>query len=125
MDATLLTKIHKALESDKIYRQSNLNLYEFARHLQLPQRKVSDLINQHFGMGFPTLIQKYRLEDVLNKISKCPKGLILEKIAYESGFSSRITFFKIFKKAMGMSPTEYTQKQLTSAKTQNSELKRN
>lgn len=111
METQSLDKIYNALETAKIYRQSDLNLYEFAKFLNLPQRVVSDLIHQHFEMSFPSLIQKYRLEEALRKISETQKGLVLEKIALESGFSSRITFFKIFKKEMGISPSEYAQKQ--------------
>lgn len=119
MEIQVLDKIYRAIEEDKIYKQVDINLYEFAKYLQLPQRKVSNLINRHFSMGFPALIQKHRLKEAFGRISENPKELILEKIARESGFSSRITFFKTFKKELGISPSEYVQKQKNLAQVKN------
>ncbi|EOZ93467.1 transcriptional regulator [Indibacter alkaliphilus LW1] len=105
-------RIIEVLEKDQLYLNPELDLYEFSKHLKIPVRTVSDLINKNLNISFPALIQKYRLEFIICRIQEKPGEVKLQKLAKEAGFKSRITFFNAFKKTTGLSPSEYIQNQI-------------
>ncbi len=101
-------QILKKLEYDKIYLNEDLTLEAFAKEVELPQDYVSELINQKTGYSFKKLIKKYRLAEA-KKIMENSDGhkLKLIDIAYQSGFSNKVSFYRAFKELEKTSPSEY------------------
>jgi AraC-like DNA-binding protein len=59
-------------------------------------------------MNFNDYLNKYRLEMVTARLDAGENAQkTLEAIALECGFQSRVTFIRAFKKAYGVTPTEY------------------
>ncbi|MFM9911291.1 MAG: helix-turn-helix domain-containing protein, partial [Chitinophagaceae bacterium] len=64
--------------------------------------------NQAFGLSFNDYINQYRVEAVLEKLRNGEqKRQTLLSIAFDSGFNSKATFNRAFKKSMGVSPKEW------------------
>ncbi|WP_299365857.1 AraC family transcriptional regulator [Winogradskyella sp.] len=101
-------KIERAMKEDKIFLNTQLSLQALANHLGLPQREVSQIINQYFKTNFRDFINHYRIEEVKSKLNhpNYSKMSILG-IAMESGFSSETSFYRLFKKYVGMTPKQF------------------
>jgi len=96
------------LENGKPYLEEELNLSTLANQLDTTDKKLSTLLNQYMNTTFYDLINSYRVASVKEKMASGDyDGLTLLGIAYESGFKSKTSFNRIFKKETGLSPSEY------------------
>ena len=96
------------LTKERIYRDPDLTLSKLARNLNVDKGRLSYVINQNFAKNFRELINDHRIEEVINRLQNEELGTIsLAGLAYECGFNSESTFYRVFKKKMGMSPKEY------------------
>ncbi|MFK7813707.1 MAG: helix-turn-helix domain-containing protein [Maribacter sp.] len=105
---SLKTSLISFLENDKPYLEEELNLSALANQLDTTDKKLSTLLNQYMNTTFYDLINSYRVASVKEKMASDKyDGLTLLGIAYESGFKSKTSFNRIFKKETGKSPSEY------------------
>ncbi len=103
--------IKAALEHEKMFLNSELTLNVLASHLERSPALVSEAINKEFGMPFRSLINQYRVEEVKQKLAdEKLSHLSILGIAFESGFNSEASFYRIFKAATGESPKNYLAK---------------
>lgn len=108
IDESLVLKIQQAMETDELFLRNELTLKEFAQELKLAPRKVSQHINMGLQLSFIDFVNSYRVERVKQLIEKGEAGhLSLFGIALESGFNSKPTFNRVFKKFTSKSPSEY------------------
>lgn len=105
------TKINHLIESEKLYQNPELTLAEVSRKLQTNAAIISRTINQGFQMNFNDFINKYRIEAVKTKfeLGEHKKSTLLG-LAFDSGFNSKATFNRAFKKNTGCSPKEFIEK---------------
>ena len=102
--------VEKLMKEEKIFRDPNLGLDSVSQKLSISSNYLSQLINQCTGNNFSYYVNHFRVEDVKNKL-KDPEfaGYTILHMGLESGFNSKTTFFKAFKKHTGVSPGEYQQ----------------
>jgi len=117
LDEFQLTKrIFDLFGEEKIYQNHGLNVGEFADHLGIKPRVVTKVLDKLSGTSFKELTNLYRIKYVVEKIEE---GYLdkytLEALGKEAGFNSRITFFNVFKKVMGICPRGYRKKCLSIA----------
>ena len=63
------------------------------------------------GKNFYGWINEYRIQEVLDAMNReGTRDHSIIRIAYESGFYSKSTFNTIFKKKLGVTPSEYRTK---------------
>jgi len=100
------------LEKEKPYLDPELTLSELSRQLSLPAPQISQTINQEMGQNFNELINSYRIQEVKAKMAD-PRNehLSLLGLALDSGFNSKATFNRVFKKMTGQTPSEFYKKQ--------------
>ncbi len=104
-------KIADIMETEKLYENPELTLTELSDHTGLHSKKLSRIINQGFGMNFNDLVNHYRSQAVIKMIDNGEHTLqTLLGIAFESGFNSKSTFNRAFKKYSGLTPKEYIAK---------------
>jgi len=95
-------------KSNKIYRDNTLNRERVANNLGISAGYLSQIINEITGENFTTYVNKYRVEAVKEMILDSEfKNYSLLSIGLESGFPSKSTFYKAFKKVTGMTPNSY------------------
>ena len=101
-------RLENAMINEKLFLNPTLSLKEVAQLLEVNQRTLSQVINQHFQKSFRELINHYRVEEVKAKLNdeNLAKHSILG-IALDCGFNSEASFYRIFKKATGISPSKY------------------
>lgn len=105
-------KIQKELlalmNTTKPYLVKELTLYDLADQLQVQPNHLSQVINSLEGKNFFDFINMYRVEAAKEKILLNQyQHLTLLGIAFESGFNSKASFNRAFKKTTGHTPTEF------------------
>lgn len=100
--------IEAAMKDDKLFLDTELTIHSLSRQLDLSQKQISQTINQYFRTNFRDFINHYRIEEVKLKLNdpNFNKMSILG-IAMESGFNSETSFYRLFKKHVGMTPKQY------------------
>jgi AraC-like DNA-binding protein len=100
-------KLQKLLEERKIYRDPNISLDTLAEALGQTSNNTSQIINSK-GVSFFDLINQYRIAEIKLRLQRGDaKRQTLESIAAECGFSSKASFYRIFRKMTGWTPGEY------------------
>lgn len=94
---------------EKLYLNGELQLSELAKSLGASRHHTSQVINEHFEMGFYDFINKFRVEEAKKLLAQNQNENKIIEIAYKSGFNNKVSFYKAFKKFIGITPSEYVQ----------------
>nr|WP_231389236.1 MULTISPECIES: helix-turn-helix domain-containing protein [unclassified Aquimarina] len=104
----LKVKLLYLLKEEKIYKQNDITLHKVSLLLDTTRHNTSQIINEHFGLNFFELINKYRIEEAKEILKgEKYKGFNIIDVAYEVGFNNKVTFNKSFKKYNQITPSEY------------------
>lgn len=95
------------LEEDKVYRKNSIKLEAIAQRLNTTRHNASQIINEHFGMNFFELINKYRVEEAMELLKTNNGDLNIIDIAYEVGYNNKVTFNKSFKRFSNLTPSQF------------------
>jgi AraC-like DNA-binding protein len=85
----------------------DLIIRSLAKASSLPVHKCSRLINIALGVSLPDWVNKFRIDYFIKSFPEKCSSKTIDAIALESGFTSRTTFYRAFKKEMGMMPSDY------------------
>jgi len=102
----LKSHLVQLLEVEKLYLQNDIKLDELADRLGTTRHNASQVINEHFGLNFFELINKYRIQDAVEILEQNQNRNIID-VAYEVGFNNKVTFNKSFKKFLSQTPSQY------------------
>lgn len=101
----LRLQLDRLMEERKPYLDPGLSLQQLAQHLDIKEKDLSELLNSGLDTSFYAYINTFRLEAVKTMLLDPQKQHLTNfAIAQEAGFSSRSTFFNLFKKHVGMTP---------------------
>lgn len=104
-------KLTRVLQDQKLYQNPRLTLSDVAESLGTNAKIISYIVNAGFGMNFNDFVNHYRIEAVKSQMDQ---GKHLQStllgIALDSGFNSKATFNRAFKKSTATSPKEYLEK---------------
>ncbi len=101
-------QVNQYLNESKAFLRPDLSLALLAFEMKIPQRNLSRAINTHMGCNFFTLINNMRVEEAKRLLLELKsENYNIDSVATECGFSSRSTFFLVFKKHTGMSPASW------------------
>ncbi|VUD66734.1 HTH-type transcriptional activator Btr [Thalassocella blandensis] len=110
---SLVSKIMHGIKEEKLYLQANINVEQFSEKVGLPYRDVSFAINRAFGNNFFEFINSYRIEEAKRYLSdEQYLDMSIMEILMESGFNSKSSFQRFFKRLTGESPSEYRKRML-------------
>lgn len=100
--------LERVMKDDQPYLDDQLTLTQLAERIEIPSYQLSQVINEGLNRSFYDYINEFRVDEVKQKM-KDPafSHLSLLGIAMESGFGSKSSFNKAFKKFTGMSPTGF------------------
>lgn len=103
----LYRQIVGLLENDKYYRKPGLSLHMLADELNTNTKYISESVNRHAGCNFMTFVNRYRIQEVCQALQKENALNHILEISMNSGFSSVPTFYRVFKKFLGITPGRY------------------
>ena len=107
----LMQHINSIMESQKLYKNSELKLSDLANAVGSNRRAVSDCINSQKGCSFNQYVNTFRTEHAKRIIRQFPDRKLTD-IYVESGFANETSFFRTFKALTGMTPKEWKDKGL-------------
>lgn len=104
----LAGQLSKLMQESKPYLEPELTLYTLAEKMQVLPNHLSQTINSIERKNFFDFINEYRVEEAKkNILSKEKHHLNLVGIAFESGFNSKSSFNRAFKKHVGCTPSQF------------------
>lgn len=107
-DNLYFQKLELLCKEQHIYTDSTLNREKVAEKLGISAGYVSQIVNAVTGDNFANYINQYRVEAVKEMMSNSDyENYNLLTMGLESGFTSKTTFYKAFKKITGQTPNEY------------------
>jgi AraC-like DNA-binding protein len=104
----------KLMTEQKPYLESNLTLNGLAEKLDVSLHHLSQIINQFEGQNFNDFVNKYRVEEFIERASKDSHYSFLA-LALDSGFNSKSTFNAVFRKHKGVTPSQFLATQVKKA----------
>lgn len=111
LDPKLVSRIKNEMLENKYFLNPKLTLVAFSKALGVNPRLVSFHINQGLEISFIDFVNQYRVAAVKEHIKTNELNhFSLLGIALESGFNSKSTFNRVFKKITGKSPSTYQKK---------------
>jgi AraC-like DNA-binding protein len=111
-DSALIDRLGRYMAEDKPYLHSNLTVEQLARQLNVPPRELSRAINQGLGQNFFEFVSGYRVEEARRQLDDEANTAGILQIMYDAGFNSKSVFNTAFKKATGMTPSQYRARQV-------------
>ncbi|MBG6129025.1 AraC-like DNA-binding protein [Aquimarina sp. EL_43] len=96
------------MSEKKPFLDGDVSLITLANSLDVNPKVLSFVINEHSNKNFNDYINNWRVEEVKKRLNdKAYKHYKMLSIAFDCGFNSKSTFNLAFKKATGLSPSQY------------------
>jgi AraC-like DNA-binding protein len=107
---SLAERIVEYLQQSRHYANPELGLQTISEALSVSPHMVSQAINQSLHLNYYDLINKFRVEEAC-RILRNPKNkyISIMEVALLAGFSSKSSFYSVFKKLTGVTPLLYQQ----------------
>jgi len=108
----LQQQLHQFLYVERHYLNPELNSQQVAEALDIPAETLSFLLNRKLKISFRDLLNQYRIDAVKalikerSAIESLSTNSILD-LALEAGFNSQASFYRAFKKFVGITPLQY------------------
>ena len=110
-DTVWKTKLSELMSEKRLFENPRLTLSDVAQELNITTKTVSSAVNSGFNMNFNDFVNHYRIEAVKEKLNKGEHTTTtLLGIALDSGFNSKATFNRAFKKSTSLSPKDFIEK---------------
>ena len=104
----LMQRIDELMRQDKLFRKSDLSVSDIAQRLGENPRTVSAAINAGRQVNFKTYINEFRVEEAKRLLDEdSANRRTVDAIGAEVGFAHRSSFYRVFKRSQGISPTDY------------------
>jgi len=102
------TRILEILDRDKPFLDADFRYSQLAAQLGISARYLSEILNRKIGKSFNDLMNEQRVKEVQKRLlNGSSESYTLLAIAIDSGFNSKASFNRIFKKHTGMTPSEF------------------
>jgi AraC-like DNA-binding protein len=112
VDDAVLDRIEAALEPlmtrERLFLNPQLKVADLAAATGFGAHKLAAYFNKRCGKSFNDYVNDYRVDFCAQKLESGEyRSKTLEALSLESGFQSRSTFIRAFKKRMGRTPSEF------------------
>lgn len=111
-DKLLFAEIEQLIDNG-LYRESNLSLDMLAGKTGRNPTYISKAVSHCTGKTFKTWLNEYRIKEAVRLLSdKNNPNISIDTLAFDAGFNDRTTFYRVFKKTTGISPTDFKKNEL-------------
>ena len=94
----------KALEYIEKNFRKNITLNDLADYLQVTPQYVSKIMSEHTSGSFIEILNETRIKEALKLLETT---MSIKEISYEIGYRSNTYFGRVFKKQVGVTPSQY------------------
>ncbi|MEM8528036.1 MAG: helix-turn-helix domain-containing protein [Bacteroidota bacterium] len=107
----LYQQLKNHVEKEQPYLNSKLSLTDLAKATNISENQLSQIFTRYLNSNFYNFVNQYRLEAFEQQLrEKGTAQYTIMALAETSGFSSKATFYKVFKAHYQMTPTEFMKK---------------
>jgi YesN/AraC family two-component response regulator len=107
-DRMLFDQLKELMTAKRIYQDPKATLESTAKLMSINRTYLSQAINRCTEDNFNAFINEFRIKEAVRIMSDgSMKKFSIEGIAIETGFNDRKTFYRVFKKLTGLSPSEF------------------
>ena len=101
-------RLSALMATERLYLNPSLKVNILAEHMEISEKQLSLLLNQHIGKSFNDYINEYRVQAAKQKLTDgtCSKFTIAS-IGLDCGFNSLATFQRCFKQFTGLTPSQF------------------
>lgn len=105
---SLANRFRELVVKNELYLEPTIRLDDIAFQLKVNRVYLSQAINRCLEKNFLTYINELRVAKAIELMKK-EKGdnLLIENIAFLSGFNDRKSFCRVFKRITGHPPSDY------------------
>lgn len=105
-EVELARLIDSTVRQGALFKDPDFGLPALARHMKLPARTVSYLVNAHLGEGVPAYLNRLRAVEAARLLAQ-GEALSVKAAMYDSGFTTKSAFNREFSRVHGLSPSDY------------------
>lgn len=102
-DELIITRAAEYIEN--AYRRPSLNLDEIAQYLSINRATLHRKFTEELNISPGNYIIRLRIKKACALLEN--SNYSIKTVAYSTGFSDQLYFSKVFKKLVGMTPTQY------------------
>lgn len=101
----LKNKLQELMMKEKSYLDPELSLTSLAQQMSIKEKELSELLQEGFASSFYAYVNEFRIKEVKQMLIDPENDRYTNfALAQRAGFSSKSTFFHLFKKHVGMTP---------------------
>jgi len=105
---TLVTLMNDYISEHQPFLNPGFNLTELSKSINVPEYHLHYIFRNIIKKPFVEYRNELRVAHVIQNLKKGMSDVItIEAIGADAGFNSRATFFTVFKKHTGLTPTQY------------------
>ncbi|UII80963.1 AraC family transcriptional regulator [Flagellimonas sp. CMM7] len=105
---SIFKQIKELFEIEKIYLEPQLKIQDLSDSINVTTHNISQTINSKAQQSFYDFVNKYRAEHFKTLLANPDnRKFTILALGIESGFNSKATLNRIFKKQVGVSPKEF------------------
>lgn len=101
----IAAKLDAEIKQNKVHLDPELTLTRLSKILAEPSQYISQTLSQQLETTFFDFINKARIEDAKQMLVTSKQSVL--DIALATGFNSRSSFYKAFKKFAGVTPSQF------------------
>jgi AraC-like DNA-binding protein len=106
-------KLSAVMVEKKMYKNADLKVSDLSEVTGLSSRNISAIIKKFNASNFYDFINYYRIEESKKMLENDTDESTILTILYEAGFNSKSVFNTVFKKMVGVTPSEYRKNHLS------------
>ncbi len=99
--------ILRLFDEQKPYLDLEFNMNTLSELTGFPKHQITEVLSTEIKQNFFQFVNSYRIEAVKKQLANKNNPFSIEAIGYECGFNSKSTFYTIFKKHTGKTPSEF------------------
>lgn len=104
-------KIEQLMVEQHYFLKNDLKIGDLVKAVGSNRTYVSNYINTTYACSFSDYMNSLRIEHAKRLLASSPRGTKLSQIAEESGYANEQSFYRNFKKFVGMTPAEWLSEQ--------------
>ena len=99
------------METEHLYRQGDLTLQDLAAALEISSHNLTEVLSTQLDQSFYEFVNGYRVRDVQRRLvdAEYAHWTVLA-IGMEAGFNAKSSFNAVFKRSVGMTPSQYRER---------------
>ncbi len=107
----IIDNVHQIIDKEKKFTDPEFNIQKLSSEIGLGSKELAEFFNEELNTSFSDFLHRKRIDEFKRLLQlDLEQSYSLEGIALLAGFKSKATFYRIFKKMEGITPSKYNEK---------------